>query len=66
MSVDDDVLSFEQQLRRLVEEAIGAAEKNEPGAGASAFVLGYVIAGASFSREERKAIFDRLRKQEGG
>jgi hypothetical protein len=61
MSANDDVLSFEEQLRRLITEAVESVEK----AGAEvtnrhAYVLGYVMGPVRLSREERRALDARI------
>jgi hypothetical protein len=60
VSASDDILSFEEQLRRLVLAAVSAAEQTEPGVVPMAYVLGYVMGGARFTDEERAALHERI------
>lgn len=61
MSAADDVLSFEEQLRRLVLEAVAEAERAGPEiTNRYAYVLGYVMGPIGFSREERAALDARI------
>lgn len=65
----DDVLGFEKKLRRLIEEAVEAAEqfeingewrKDGIAVNRCAYVLGYIMAPAQFSQAERAALDARI------
>ena len=60
MSAADDVLSFEEQLRRLIEEAVESVEKIPEVGNRCAYVLGYVMGPVGYSREERRALDQRI------
>lgn len=60
MSAADDVLSFEEQLRRLIEEAVASVDTIPEIGNRAAYVLGYVMGPVGFTREERAALDQRI------
>lgn len=69
MSAADDILGFEQQLRRLIEEAVESAEQFELDGewrkdgipvNRCAYVLGYIMGPAQFTPTERAALDGRI------
>lgn len=59
MSASDDILSFEEQLQRLINDAVEAVERRTLYSPPT-FVLGYLMGGAGFTAEQRAALHDRI------